>query len=225
MHPAYRAALSLLVPPRCAVCATPCGTDETICAGCDRRLAAAAAGSAGLIGVGRVFWAAPYDGTARELIAALKFAGRVALADRAAAAISAALPADLEARSVVPVPPAPLRLRRRGFDPAHEIAACVADRLGLPLEPVLGRKGGPRQVGKSRTDRVGSPPHVWATHRPPCPALLVDDVLTTGATLRACAAALSTAVTAAVFARALGSGAISAYHEQRPAHSTRRRAR
>jgi len=212
MHPAYRAAVSLLVPPRCAVCATPCATSATICAACDRRLAAAGPGSTELAGVGRVFWAAPYDGAARELIAALKFAGRLALADRAAAAILAALPAGLDAAAVVPVPPAPLRLRRRGFDPAHEIATQVADRLGVPLEPVLRRKGGPRQVGRSRTDRLRSLPEVWTTRRLPRPALLVDDVLTTGATLRACVSALGTRVDAAVFARALGTEAISAYH-------------
>ena len=202
MHPAYRAVFSLLVPPRCAVCATPCAASATICVACDRRLAAAGPGSSELDGVGRIFWAAPYEGAARELVAALKFAGRVPLAERAAAAIVAALPKDLAARCVVPVPPAPLRLRRRGFDPAHEIAAEVAKQLGVRLEPILRRKGGARQVGRPRSERLASPPRVWATHRLADPVLLVDDVLTTGATLRACASALGTRSDAAVFARA-----------------------
>ena len=209
VHPAYRAALSVLIPPRCATCAGPCGATATLCPTCERALAAAPSGSAHLAGVGTVFWAAPYDGAARELVAALKFAGRLALAAHAAEAIVAALPPDLDARAVVPVPPAPLRLRRRGFDPADRIAAAVAGRLGVPLERALRRKGGPRQVGRKRADRLRSPPHVWATRRPPYPALLVDDVLTTGATLHACATALrGSDITAAVFARALGVRAI-----------------
>ncbi len=150
---------------------------------------------------------------ARELVAALKFAGRLTLAERAAAAIVGALPAELEPRAVVPVPASPWRRRRRGFDPAESIAAAVADLLHVPFEPVLRRGGGPRQVGRSRRDRIASPPRVRATACPPYPALLVDDVLTTGATLRACAVAVREVgcprLHAAVFARALGVGAIS----------------
>lgn len=167
-----------------------------------------------LAGVGPVNWASAYEGAARELVAALKFAGRLALADCAAKAIVAALPSDLDLGSVVAVPPAPLRLRRRGFDPAESIAACLATRLGVPLAQALRRSGGPRQVGKSRRDRIASPPRVGATACPPQPAMLVDDVLTTGATLRACAAALRAAgcseLRVAVFARALGAGRLAA---------------
>ena len=211
---AYRLLGSLLIPPRCAACSAPCRADDSLCARCETELRAARRGCSLLAGVGPVVWASAYEGAARELVAALKFAGRLALAGRAAEAIVAALPADLGAASVVAVPPAPLRLRRRGFDPADLIAASVAKRLGVPFEPVLRRRGGPRQVGRSRRARIASPPRVRATANPPYPALLVDDVLTTGATLRACAQALRdagcTELRAAVFARALGSGAISA---------------
>lgn len=210
----YRTALSLLVPPRCAACAAATDATATLCAGCRHELATARAGAAPLAGVGRVFWAARYEGAARDLVAGLKFGGRLALADVAAERIVAALPGDLDQVAVVPVPPAPLRLRRRGFDPADLIAAAVAVRLGAPLEPVLKRRGGPRQVGRRRSERVGSPPRVRGTGCPPYPALLVDDVLTTGSTLRACARALraagATDVSAAVFARALGGGAFGA---------------
>lgn len=205
---AYRTLAGLLIPPRCALCEAPCRARDTACAACRCRLEAAQPGHAYLAGVGPVCWAAPYEGAARDLVAALKFRGRLGLAELAGEAITAALPAGFECASVVAVPPAPLRLRRRGFDPAESVAAAVGKRLGVPLEPALRRRGGPRQVGRPRRERIGSPPRVRATGQPPYPALLIDDVLTTGATLGACATALRSAgcaeLHAAVFARALG---------------------
>ena len=205
---AYRALASLLIPPRCAACAAPTRPTATLCPGCRRELEAATPGAGPVSGVGGVVWAAPYEGVARELVAALKFAGRLALAEVAAERIVASLPADLGAVGVVAVPPEPLRLRRRGFDPADLIAGAIAKRLDVPLEPVLRRRRGQRQVGRRRSERLASPPRVSAAACPRHPALLVDDVLTTGATLRACARALRGAgcreIRAAVFARALG---------------------
>ena len=98
-------------------------------------------------------------------------------------------------------------LRRRGFDPAGEIAAALAERLGAPLAPCLVRRGGGRQVGRRRAERIGHPPRIHARGAAPRSVLLVDDVLTTGATLTACARALRAAgavrVVAVTFARRL----------------------
>jgi predicted amidophosphoribosyltransferase len=108
--------------------------------------------------------------------------------------------------AVVPVPASPLRIRRRGFDPAELIAAALARELGLVLAPCLRRRHGPRQGGRPRAARLEAPPRVRAMAPVPRRALIVDDVLTTGATVGACAAALRSAgcaeVEAAVFARA-----------------------
>ena len=201
-------ALGLLAPPACCVCAAACAPVEVLCPGCRMRVLAGPPGRTTLAGVGTVAWAAPYDGTARGALTALKFGGRVRLARPLAEAIASAC-GDLGAgRVLVPVPPAPGRLRRRGFDPAALLAAALAAELELARSPCLRRLDGRRQVGRSRCERIASPPRVGARRAAPERALLVDDVLTTGATLGVCAAALREAgcesVAAVTFARSLG---------------------
>ena len=201
-------ATGLLAPPACCVCASACGPSEVLCRGCWVRLRSGPPGRAELTGVGRVGWAAPYDGTARAALTALKFAGRVRLAAPLAEAVAAACGELAEGRTVVPVPPAARRLRRRGFDPAALLARELCAQLALPQSQCLHRLDHRRQVGRSRRDRIVSPPRVGARDPVPQRALLVDDVLTTGATLAVCAAALRGAgcesIAAVTFARSLG---------------------
>jgi predicted amidophosphoribosyltransferase len=102
-------------------------------------------------------------------------------------------PAAVLSGTVVPVPAAGLRSRRRGFDPAGELALALSSRIGLPLRPCLERKGPGRQRGRRRAQRVGDPPRIEVSGEAPRSILLVDDVLTTGATLSSCAAALRAA--------------------------------
>lgn len=153
-------------------------------------------------------WAAyAYEGTARDLVAALKFRRLLAVAAPIAELIAERAPAGLLAGTLVPVPAAPSRLRRRGFDPAEEIAARLAALPDLHYAPCLARSDGPRQVGRSRASRIAQPPRVRAAGSVPAEALLIDDVITTGATLSACARALrgcgARRVAAVTFARTL----------------------
>lgn len=204
-----RAAAGLLAPPLCAACGAAAASAEPICPRCAMALAAASPGRSELAGVGPLSWAAPYDGIAGELVGALKFHARLALATLIGEAIAvAAQPGGGAGAAVVAVPAAPLRRRSRGFDPAELIAAATARQLGRELVMPLRRSDGPRQVGRRRAERLASPPRVRAIADPPQAVLLVDDVLTTGSTLRACTAALrsagTTEIRAAVFARAFG---------------------
>jgi predicted amidophosphoribosyltransferase len=164
-----------------------------------------------------------YRGVARRLVAALKFRGALVVADLMAAQMAANLPASLrasldagdapvarredggarEARlALVPVPAAPARRRRRGFDPAHELSVALAGRMDRPLADCLVRRDrAGRQVGASRRDRKAPGRLVIAVRgAPPARAILVDDVHTTGATLDASARALTAAGTTVVAA-------------------------
>lgn len=110
---------------------------------------------------------------------------------------------------IVPMPLHPNRLRGRGFNQAAEIARHLAHRLGLPCDfnTLLRLHDTPPQAGLHRDERwhnllgaFGCPMPIQARH-----VLLVDDVLTTGASLSACADALrdagATRVDVAVVAR------------------------
>jgi predicted amidophosphoribosyltransferase len=196
---------SLVAPPRCAVCGAGCDPVTPTCDPCEAALAAAAPVVAPLPGLDACWSAARYEGTARELVGALKFRRLLPLARVAAAAIATAVPFDLLGGSLVPVPPAPLRLRARGLDPAEEIAAELSGLTGLGIVHCLARTQGPRQVGRPRRERIGEPPRIALRAAPPDVAILVDDVVTTGATLGACATALraggAARVVALTFAR------------------------
>jgi len=202
------AVATAIAPPLCASCGRSCRAEAIVCTRCGRRLA----GAEPLLGKGppgldRAWSSAPHEGVARNLVAALKFRRLLPVADLMADRIQWLAPGHVLSGAIVPVPPAPARLRRRGFDPAGELAAALAERLDLPLEACLARRGGRRQVGRRRAERLGQPPRIHSTGIAPRSVVLVDDVLTTGATMSACAQALRAAgaarVVAVTFARRL----------------------
>jgi predicted amidophosphoribosyltransferase len=185
------AVAAAIVPPLCAACGRTCRAEATLCTRCSRRLAEAdPLEGSGAPGLDRSWSSAPHEGVARDLVTALKFRRLLPVADLVADRIQWLAPATLLSGTIVPVPTAPLRSALRGFDPAAEIAAALALRTELPLVACLARRGGGRQVGKRRAERIGHPPLIQARGQVPRSVLLIDDVLTTGATLSACARAL-----------------------------------
>jgi ComF family protein len=108
-----------------------------------------------------------------------------------------------QVRAVVPVPLHGVRLRERGFNQSRVLAEEVASALGLPVVESVSRQRNTRsQALLPREERLTNVHGAFTVGSPQenAPVLLVDDVLTTGATLAACAAALGTAGAGAVVA-------------------------
>ncbi|HEX4731227.1 MAG TPA: phosphoribosyltransferase family protein [Solirubrobacterales bacterium] len=182
---------ALLAPPLCAACGRGCRAEAVLCTRCSRALAAAAPLLAGgPQGIDRAWSSAPHDGVARALVGALKFRRLLPVAELMADRIHWLAPGHLLGGAVVSVPAAPARMRRRGFDPAGELGAALAARLGTEPVACLARRGSGHQVGRRRAERIGHPPRIEAVAEAPRSVLLIDDVLTTGATLTSCAQAL-----------------------------------
>jgi ComF family protein len=139
-------------------------------------------------------------GIASQLVHAFKYDGWSAIAAGMAAEMARLRwPADVrrERACVIPVPLAAWRQRERGYNQAESIAQALAPHWGVPMRLALARTRmptsqtrltpGERLVNVTRAFTVASAgaPHVQGAH-----CVLVDDVVTTAATLVACAAAL-----------------------------------
>ena len=195
---ALAAAVSLVFPTWCAGCDA---LDTTLCATCrarldpvvTRRAVGALAVSSGLV----------FDGVAARVLRAAKEDNRTpllrALAPALAAAVAAALaqhPVEAIRRPValVPIPSSPAAMRRRGY----RVVEVIAGRAGFATHRLLRTNGAvadQRRLGLAErarnvdgSMRVARPANVAGRA-----VLIVDDVVTTGATLREAARALTEA--------------------------------
>ena len=197
--------LALLLPVECAGCGAP---DRAVCASCrpaltpdpnSRLLSSPGAGSpgAGSRGAGsrdstdriRVFSGLDYDGVAREVLLAFKEQGRTDLARHLAPALAAAVREAIAAHGLrgvelVTVPGSRRARRHRGFDPV----AKLVSRAGLDRAHVFASaRPHPAQKTLSLEQRSANLEGVFTIRVPVAGRrfLLVDDVVTTGATLLA----------------------------------------
>ncbi len=184
--------------PVCDGCGTPFEYDlGARCAGCQARPRAFDAARAACL----------YDETSRDPILKLKHADRLDLAPMFARWLSRAARELIEdADAIAPIPLHRFRLLSRRYNQAAEIARPLAALTGTPYLPdaLVRRRMTPTQAGRSGSGRrrnVAGAFEVPASRRERVAGLrilLIDDVLTTGATAEACARALKAAGAARV---------------------------
>jgi ComF family protein len=165
----------------------------------------------GLTGFDSAVCFGEYDDELRRLIHLFKYSGVAQLARPLSRMLLSAVPRSARFDAIVPMPLHWTRRWRRGFNQAELIARELARSLGVPVVKALARsRATAPQAGLTRAQRRSNVSGSFRVHRPTIIAgahvLLVDDVMTTGATLSGAAAALKRAgarrVTAATVARA-----------------------
>ncbi len=206
LSPVATRLLDLAFPARCAGCGRE---GEPVCRDCWPELTSRVDAPPGVpIGMPsevpapllQLEWCAPYGRVVRAALHQLKYGGERRLAEPLGRAIAMRWArAGQGAGIVVPVPVHVERARQRGYDQAELIARTASGELGLPLVLALERRRATRpqfELGHdSRAENVAGAFGLRATpgvaeHVRRRWVLLVDDVVTTGATLAACADAL-----------------------------------
>jgi ComF family protein len=176
----------------CPACALPT-IEGTICGACLARPPPFAATVAAWL------YAFPVD----QLMQAFKYGGQLALAEPLADALVATVRrlGVLRPDAIVALPLAPSRQRQRGFNQAHEIARRVAHSIGVPLVRGLVRvRDAAPQAGLSLEERARNMKNAFVANAAIAGRhiAIVDDVMTTGATLAAAARAARRAGAAGV---------------------------
>lgn len=137
-----------------------------------------------------------YDGVLERLLHAFKFERHDFLADALATLVEERLRArgDLAFDAIVCVPMARAKRRRRGYDQAELLARATSSRAGVPCDMTLLRRREERATQSTlpKRDRAANVRGAFAASSrvKGKSILVVDDICTTGETLRACARAL-----------------------------------
>ena len=187
----------LPIPSRCYRCAR-LTSDYAVCEKCKPKTT-----------LRHVWIRTDYDGVAKQLLHDYKFARAQAGASAIVLALSDVLPHLPTGTLIVPVPTATVRVRERGYDHALLVARQLAHLKKLDYDRAVTRLTQSRQVGANRALRLTQLEHAFLVAHPRlvkgADVLLVDDVLTTGATLETMARLLKRAgartVNAVVFAQ------------------------
>lgn len=191
-------ALDLLYPPRC----NGCGQVDTVwCVRCQQRLAQTPVNLSQTHVDGDFFAASTgvHQDILQSAVQVLKYAGALSLAAELGRRLAIALQStDWTIDMIVPVPMHIDRLRQRGYNQAALIAQHLTSQTGLAYtDTALIRRWATRtQVGLGRQERILNVSEAFSATPEQCRGqnfLIVDDVLTTGATLAGCAAALHAA--------------------------------
>ena len=197
---ALAAPLGWLAPRTCVACDGPLGDARVFCAACDAGHTPLWEDVAGV----PLCAAGPYRPPLAPAIQRFKYGGRTDLAVQLAELVAGAAAerrslAHLDRPLLVPVPLHPLKLAARGYNQSVLLGREVAGRLGLGWAPVaLARiRHTAAQAGQNKSQRSTQLDGAFVVRDPRaiagCQVVLIDDVVTTGATSQACACAVRAA--------------------------------
>jgi ComF family protein len=207
--------IDLLFPPKCCFCGKIVFTHrDDVCPACWETLPGLSGGESRIEFAARCISALKYEGAVRRGFLRYKFSGDYWLGEVfgeiLAGVVFEALDGEFDAVTWVPL--SARRRRSRGYDQAKILADTVAGLLGFPLIPSLAKKRD-TAANSSLKNADERAPNVSGAYEP-LPGienrrlLLIDDVLTTGATLSECAGTLlrggASRVVCATFAEADG---------------------
>lgn len=195
--------------PKCVCCGTEKGVGEYLCPRCKQELESFKAGESEIGGI-KAFSLYNYDGPIKSLVTGYKYGGRKWLSRFIGGEMGKrlkSLPFSIDC--VCNVPLHEKRKKTRGFDQSEEIAKHVSETSGIPYIPALKRiRNTNTQTKLNERERAENMKGAFEiAERVSGNVLLVDDVLTTGATAGECARVLKSAgaenVYVMTFARAL----------------------
>ncbi len=207
-------ALDLLFPPKCPFCRGLVEMDGMICPECLSALPRRKNPEVTVPLADRAIAPFVYEGMVRDALRRFKFSGLSgyagALAPLLAGPVRDAFSHEAPLLSYVPV--SRRRRRTRGYDQAELLARRVGEILNLPVAPLLEKiRDNPPQSGLA--DASARRGNVLGVYRVADPALaagkkilLIDDIVTTGATLSECALTLRSVGAEAVFCAAFAHG-------------------
>ena len=191
--------LDLLYPPRCAFCRRT-GV-HGVCADCERTLPYAKVQLCEGAGFGRCASPLLYEDAVRESLLRFKFHGAQSAAEGYGELLARCAAEELGGQfdTVTWVPVSKKREHERGYDQARLLAKATAKALGLPLTPTLHKQrntqpqSGTGDAAKRRANITGAYRMKRSADVTGKRVLLIDDVVTTGATLSECARVLGKA--------------------------------
>jgi ComF family protein len=183
---------ALYAEKRCGICGKPLITERENCLSC-RQSTSADKGSYNRH-LEKIYCLFPYSGKFKKILSAYKFSKSLGLGNYLAGCLSISLDTFLPENATpvwVPVPPRPEKQKEHGWDQIEFIARQLEKESFLPLSRCLKRLPSKSQKALNRKEReVNLLGRIICVKQPPKTAILFDDVITTGVTLDACAAAL-----------------------------------
>ena len=177
---------------RCLHCGRPLISEQTYCTECRRHTTDSSSGASRFCT--RIFALYPYIGLGQKIMPAWKNHNIRSFAAVFAPLLASFILQQPELRNipVVPVPPRATKLRSKGWDQMQDISRHISACGSITVYPCLKRAGKIPQKQLSRNERMNNIMHsiTVSAKRVPESLIVIDDVMTTGATLEACAQAL-----------------------------------